>query len=109
MDGSANANSHVYSTSTERTRIDFSGKGNSSSSYQYNYRADATQLTHRLGSTPVQISTTNNLTEITPDSTEDGTFILSLEKSLTAPPRLLDAYWLRNAEFIEQDITQEET
>lgn len=111
MDGSANANSHVYSTSTETTTIDFSGKGDSSSNYQYNYRADATQLTHRLGSTPVQVSTstTNYLTEVKPDSTEDGTFILSLEKSLTAPPRLLDAYWLRNAEFIEQDITKEET
>lgn len=100
MDGSVNANSRVYSTSTETTTIDFSGKGDASSNYEYNYREDATQLVHKLGSTPIQVSTTSEyLTDIVPDSTEDGTFILSLEKSLTAPPRLLDSYWLRNAEF----------
>jgi hypothetical protein len=106
MDGSVNANSQVYSTSTETTTINFSGKGDSSSNYEYNYTENATQLVHKLGSTPIKVSTTSNyLTDIVPDSTEDGTFILSLEKSLTCPPRLLDSYWLRNAEFDEIPLT----
>jgi hypothetical protein len=107
MDGTVNANSITYATSTETSKIAFGGKGTSDDTYKWNYNMAATQFTHYIGSSGIEVNMTgdhfiriDNVAE-----TEDGTFILSLDHSLTAPPRLLDSYFLRNAEFDEIPLT----
>ena len=107
MDGTTNSNGIVYATSTLTTDIKFGGKGTSDDTYKWNYNMAATQFTHYIGSSPIEVSETGdhfieikNVTE-----TEDGTYILSLDIPLTAPPRLLDAYFLRNAEYEEIPLT----
>lgn len=102
MDGTVNANGIVHSTSTDVRTMKFGGKGSAASSnYEFNYNMNATEFNHYIGSTPIEIGVSSTYT-IKIDGvteTDDGTFILSLSEPLTAPPRLLDAYFLRNVEF----------
>jgi len=101
MDGSVNANSIIYSTVSDPRTMIFGGKGTSASYYEFNYLMNATEFTHEIGSSPVNISVNSNhiVDAASVTETDDGTFVLSLDKPLSSPPRLLDAYFLRNVEF----------
>lgn len=101
MDGTVNANGIIHSTSTDIRTMKFGGKGTTSSYYDFNYNMSATEFNHYIGSTPIEInvSSTQTVQIDGVSETDDGTFILSLAEPLTAPPRLLDAYFLRNVEF----------
>ena len=101
MDGTVNANGIIHSTSTDVRTMKFAGKGTSASYYSFNYNMNASQFSHYIGSTPIEIdvSSTHTVKITGVTETDDGTFILSLDEPLTAAPRLLDAYFLRNVEF----------
>lgn len=101
MDGSVNANGIIYSTSTDVRTMKFGGKGDASSYYEFNYSMNASEFSHYIGSTPIEIGVSStHVTQVNSVAeSDDGTFILSLDEPLTAAPRLLDAYFLRNVGF----------